>query len=302
MMTKTLLLLAAIFVAAPVPQEKSLQKIPDQTWERETRIDADGLMQFVEYDVKCEVCRGTGTWNCLRCERWQDKNETCLECNKTKKATCRTCAGNKKLHDPLEAMICVFCSPYYEEASGLVDCVLCGGGGKIIVTDKDGNSNSSKCGSCKGEGRFACAVCEGTRVIESVKVKKKSPGIAKLKDIMKVHEGLTTILAEVEAFEPIARSSKNDKALEAIFKKHGKSFPPLKGMMEMLETVAGGLDKAGAGFANYEPNLIHVYSLYRNKTIFMLRHQIMVLDAHIKRTTHNDAVEEQSLQATGSDD
>ena len=72
--------------------------------------------------------------------------------------------------------------------------------------------------------------------------------------------------------------------------------------MEMLETVAGGLDKAGAGFANYEPNLIHVYSLYRNKTIFMLRHQIMVLDAHIKRTTHNDAVEEQSLQATGSDD
>jgi hypothetical protein len=301
-MTKTLLLLAALFVAAPAPQERTLQKIPALEWERDTKIDADGLQQFEEYDVKCEECRGTGAWDCRRCIRVDHKNEFCLECDKTKKATCRICAGNKKLHDPLEAMTCVFCSPFYNEGSGLVDCALCGGGGKLGVTDKDGNTSTSKCGSCKGQGRFECTVCKGTRVIESVKIKRKSPGIAKLKDLNKVRDGLITMVAELEKFEPIARSGKNDKALKGIFKKHGKTFPPIKGMLEMLDTVAGGQDKAGASFANYEPSLIHTYSLFRNKTIYMLRHQERVLDAHIKRTRFNDAVDKQSLQATGSDD
>lgn len=297
MLAKTLILIAALFSVAPGTQERSLLKIPEQKLERELVADAEGLKQFAPYEVKCEACRGTGEWECLHCKRFDNKNETCMECEVTRKATCRLCAGNKVLHDPIEAIPCLFCTYGFDQGgSGFVNCGLCQGGGELGVTDKDGNKTSQKCGSCKGEGRFPCAVCDGSRIIPTVKVKKKPATEAKAKDLHKVRDGLAAVLVEFEGFEPIARSGKNDKKIEGFIKKHKKTFPPLSGMFESLETIAGGQTKAGAGFAAYEQNLVHTYKVFRDKTIYLLRHQLLVLDACIERAEFNEKQKEQALQ------
>ena len=171
---------------------------------------------------------------------------------------------------------------------------LCGGGGKLTERDRNNNVTEKKCGSCKGAGHWACPVCDGSRRIQVARVKKKHPGQAKARDLVKVRDSLQTVLTSLEGWEPINRPGKNDKALEGFIKKHKKNLPALEGFLEVLELVVGGQVKAGSSYQDFEPKMIFHYQLYRDRTIYLLRQELAALDQYIKRAEHNENVKEPS--------
>jgi hypothetical protein len=283
-LTRLALLLIALFSAALVPfAAQSLEKIPETNFTRETELDADGFQQFKPYEVKCEACRGRGTWDCAGCFKRDLPN--CTECDGEKKAPCRLSAGENQLLDPLEELPCPYCS-----GSAWYDCAQCGGGSVIIETRAEGESTEKPCGACKKVGRYKCTVCKQKRKIPSIRVKKKSPTKAKLKDLRATREKLVPILAELEAFEPEGRASKSTKALEKMLAKPGKTLPPLKTMLPLLESVQKGLVKAGSGYQNFEERQNHQFRIFRDRSIYLVRHSIQVLDLCIARAEFNENV------------
>jgi hypothetical protein len=262
---------------------QTLEKIPETNFTRETELDADGHQQFKAYDVKCEACRGRGTWDCRGC--FKRELPDCSECGGTQKAPCRDCAGTGKLLDPLVELPCPYC-----RGSAWYDCALCAGGGEIIENRPDGESTRKPCGACKQVGRYPCVVCEGTRKLPSIRVKKKAPTEAKLKDLEAVREELLAVQAGLESFEPLGRAAKSAKELNKLLSKPSRTLPPLKDMQDLLETVEKGLVKAGSGYANFEERQDHHFRVFRDRSIYLVRHSIRVLDLCIARAEFNEGV------------
>ena len=262
---------------------QTLEKIPETNFTREVELDADGRQQFKAFDVKCEPCRGRGTWDCRGCYKRELPN--CSECDGTQKAPCRDCAGTGKLLDPLVELPCPYCS-----GSSWYDCALCAGGGEIIENRPNGESTRKPCGACKQVGRYPCIVCEGARKLPSIPVKKKAPVDAKLKDLRAVREELVAVQAQLEAFEPAGRAAKSAKELSKLLSKPSRTLPPLKDMQDLLETVEKGLVKAGSGYANFEERQDHQFRVFRDRSIYLVRHSIRVLDLCIARAEFNENV------------
>jgi hypothetical protein len=278
---KALLLCAAPLLCAASSPAQVLEKIPEVQIERDTELDAAGLRQFVPFEVKCPASQGRANFKCLGCDGVEMPH--CTECDGTKLAPCRTCAGTGNLLDPLVEMVCPYC-----RGSAWYNCAQCNGFGSFGVNQADGSSVRQKCGSCKEQGRFACSVCGGTRKLPSVRVKKKAPTEAALKDLAATHAALAEVLAELETFEPVDRPAKSQKALEKLLAKPKKTLPPLGDMLELLEDVLKGLTKAGAGFQNYEERMDHQLRVFRDRSIYLLRYQLRVLDLCIERAEFNE--------------
>lgn len=277
--TAVLLTLLALALAPFAAQ--TLEKIPEVNFTREVELDADGLQQFKPYDVKCEACRGRGVWDCRGC--FKRDLPHCSECDGTAKAPCRECAGEGKLLDPLEELICPYC-----RGSAWYDCPLCAGGAQIIETRSNGDQQTVACGACKKVGRYPCVVCDQKRKIPSIRVKKKSPVDAKLKHMRPLREELLELQTALEAFEPEGRASDSLKRLAAIVKKPSKKLPPLKDMLELLETVEKGLVKAGSGYQDFEEKQDHHIRVFRDRSIYLVRHAVRVLDLCIARAEFNE--------------
>ncbi|HIG10299.1 MAG: hypothetical protein ABGY71_08205 [bacterium] len=262
--------------------QKTLPKIPATDFTRATVVDDDGFQQFKEYSVKCEPCRGRGAWDCRGCEKVEMPG--CLECDGKKKAPCRDCAGSGQLLDPLVALPCPYCA-----GSAWYRCAQCNGFAELSET-RDENVTMVACGACKKRGRYECVVCDGKRKLPSIPIKRKPVLKAKLKDLLKTREKLIELLPRLEAFEPLGRAAKTSKALTALLKKPCKLLPPLKNMQELLETVQKGLVKAGSGYKNFEESQDHQFRLFRDRSIYLVRHSVRVLDLCIARAEFNAAV------------
>ena len=260
-----------------------LEKIPEIEIERETVLDDDGLKQWVPYDHKCPPCKGRGVNTCAGCNGVEMPN--CTECDGKKTAPCRTCTGSGKLHDPMEALPCPFCT-----GSGWFNCGQCVGFGEFRTSTPEGITNTVKCTGCKKKGRFECLVCEGEGKLPTIRFKKKSPSEVKLKDIVKVQEGVKEALEYLEALEPTERISKVHKAMEKNLKPHYRTYVRLKPMMEQLDVILDTVHKAGAAYANYEAKLQHRLLSTRNRGIYLLRYQSRVLELCAERAEHNESV------------
>lgn len=278
--------LGAILVAAlALPLVAQVrQKIPEPEVKRETVIDEDGYQQWAKYDEKCPNCGGFREKKCEWCDR-DTPIPDCVECDGTKKAPCRICGGKGRLPDPLVDLRCIYCS-----GSSWYPCGVCGGGGSITVTDQNGNKESRACGSCKKKGFFPCTVCEQTRRLPVIKVKRKPPGEAKLKDLKALRDEMKAALLALQEWEPQGRASKAYDSLEKLMKKPGKKLPALKDMLELLETVQKGLTKSGSGFVSYESNQTHQFHVFKDRSVYLLQHQTKVLDLCVERAEFNEKV------------
>ncbi|MCB9915131.1 MAG: hypothetical protein H6828_08285 [Planctomycetes bacterium] len=285
MKSSTLLALVLAFLAAAfaAPVQQVLEKVPDVTFTRETEVDANGLQQFKPLSIECEACRGRGEWDCPVCKNSEAPRPDCVICGGDQKATCSACAGQKKVLDPLVELICPYC-----QGLAWYPCALCGGGGQIQEKNANGEKTLKPCGGCKSVGFFACTVCEGARKIPAVQVKKKPATEAKLKELQALREELHALDEALMPWEPANGWSKSFKSLEALLKKSGKALPPLKDMLPLLETVEKGQVKAGSGYQNFEENLDHQMRIFRNRSVYLVRHSVRVLDQCIARAEFNE--------------
>lgn len=284
-MSKTLTLaVVTLFVLLGFAvSQQTLEKIPTVDFTRETELDDKGLKQFKAYDVACEACRKEGTTVCEGCKDRELPN--CTECTGKKVAKCRTCAGKKVLHDPLLHLTCTYC-----KGSGWYDCALCGGRGIISEKGTDGSSAEKPCGSCKKVGRFVCTPCDGKRVLDTIRFRKKPAMEASLTELREARAELEATMKELEPFEPLERASKTLKALEALLAKPSKTVPALKDMQVLLEEVQDGLSRAGANYTNFVENQRFEFLKFRNRSIHLLRHDVRVLELCIERAEFNENV------------
>jgi len=280
-----LIALTTLLSVAPPAGAQARPKIPPPEFVRETVTDEAGLLQWAEFKVKCEPCQGRGKATCQGCDGYELPN--CTECDGEKRTRCRQCLGTKFFLDPIAEMNCRFCN-----ASGWYNCGQCGGFGSFNVNSKDGKSTPQKCGACKKKGRYACLPCEGTGKLATVRIKKKAPDMAKLKDLRAMHELVADALQKFEDFEPHEKANKSMKMIEEIIKKPAKKLRELADMHELLETALKGLTKAGSSYANYEEKKTNQFLLMKDRTVYTLQHHLRALDQCIARAEHNAAVEE----------
>jgi len=276
--TRLLSLATLLFLAAPAATAQSREKLPDPVVARETVEDEKGLQQWKDEEVECPTCRKAKVVECPMCSGRE--LPSCPVCEGTKKATCYTCAGTGRSPDPLKEMPCIYC-----KGLAWYPCGLCGGGGVLRVKEAE-----VKCGSCKGTGFFPCTVCKGTRLLPSVRVKKKDPGDAKLKDLQQVQTELQETLAELEAWEASDTVSKNLKSLGTLLKDPAKSLPPLKDMQKELEEVLKGITRAGSMYLGYEANLLHQFQVFQDRSAYLIKYQLEVLKLCIARLEHNEKI------------
>ena len=284
----TLFALAGVTVAA----QQTLEKIPEPDFVRETVIDDQGYQQFAPYDVKCEACRGLGTWTCAACEK-REGLPACTVCGAEKgtpkeerKAPCRLCAGTRKLLDPLIELPCTHC-----QALAWYPCAQCGGAGVYYETRGE-HRTELPCRACDQKGYYPCNVCEQERKVPTYRFKRDLPTEAELDDLQEARGEVAGWLAELEVFEPLDRASKTQKAMEKMLARAKRDIPQLDAMLELLDEVQSGLSKVGAGYQNYEERQNFQFLIFRNRSVHLLRHDLRALDQCIQRAEYNEKVDE----------
>ena len=280
-----LISLLALLLLAPLASAQTRERIPPPEFVRETIEDEEGLKQWKEYQVKCEPCQGMGSHVCLGCKGNEEIMAKCTECKGKRRATCRTCAGEKVLPDPLVEMACPFC-----RGSGWFNCGQCNGPGVFFATDQNGNRTEIKCGACDKKGRYACMPCKGKHTLPTVRIKKKNPGEAKQKDLLKMREDVAEALEAFTDFEPLERVGKSLKAWEAMAKPYGKKLPSTKQATKMLEVVLKGIRKVDAGYEGFEARNTHQILLMKDRTVYMLQFNLRAIDQSIARNEYNASV------------
>jgi len=265
--------------------QQTLEKIPVVDFQRETKLDGEGLKQFKAFDVACEPCKGTGELPCEHCALHE--LDGCVECGKAGKAQapCRTCAGTGKQHDPLLLLKCTYC-----KGAGWYDCALCGGRGIITESSTDGTSLEKPCGGCKKVGRIKCNPCEGKRALEVLRLRKKPLSEASPEDLKEAREVLVAAMTELEPFEPLDRASKTTKALEKIVSRPSKLVPELKDMLELMEEVQKGLARAGANYTNFTERQTFQFLTFRDRSVHLMRHDVRAIDVCLERAEFNAKV------------
>ncbi len=275
----------ALLLFAPLATSQTRERIPPPEFVREVIVDEEGLQQWAPYEVKCVRCGGRGKDTCLGCKGLEEVIPNCTECDGEHVAPCRTCGGAKVLPDPLIEMACTFC-----RGSGWYKCAQCNGVGNYSTTDQQGNKNELQCRACDTKGRYVCTPCDGKRLLPTARLKKKSAGEAKLKDLLKLRTSLNEFKELLEAYEPGDRGSKSMKAYEALVKPYGKKLPAIKASFEQLEIVLKGLRKVAAAYEGYEAKQTFEILVIKDRTMFTLQYNLRVLDQSIARKEFNATV------------
>jgi len=277
---RTLLtILLLVLMSGVFTTQEVRRKIPPPEFDRETVVDENGLQQWAPFDHECPHCHGRGIAPCVMCTQGPD-NPNCLACGGKKECRCLACNGTKKVLDPILTMRCAYC-----DGTGFYRCGLCAGAGKIGPPDQP-----ISCGACKKKGLYVCTACEGKGVVPTIRIKRKLPWEAKLKDMQDLRKLLQETIETMQKFEPQERASKSMKAIEASVKKVQKKLPPLKGMLELLETVQKGLTKAGAAYQGHEERLAYQFLTFNDRSVYFLQYQVRVLDLCIARAEFNESV------------
>lgn len=282
---RTLTALAAL-VLIVVGSSFALQareKIPDHSFDRETVLDDKGLQQWTPWDEVCPQCKAVKEIECPMCK---DRDmDHCLECGGKKRTVCHTCAGTGRYPDPMVQIMCPYC-----RGAAVYPCAQCWGAGSFGVTEANGDSRREKCRGCKETGGWACAPCDGTRVIKTITIKKKPLAEVSLADLKEERTTLKDVLAKVEAFTPEENYRKTEKAFTTTLKKPSKDFPTIKPMLEVFEEVYKGFVKVGISYEGFEGKITHQFYIFQDRLTWHLRHQILVLDKEIARAEFNESV------------
>lgn len=275
-------LLILILSAASLAMQ-AREKIPDHVFVRETVIDEEGLQQWAPWEVKCPQCRGVKEIDCPLCVDRDSPN--CIECGGDKKAVCRVCVGKGELPDPVIHIACAYC-----RGAGVYPCAHCLGAGTFSVREQDDSVRIEKCRGCKEHGGFECTPCGGTRLLPAISIKKNPLAEAEIEDMQDTREVLVETLAVLEKFKHDSSHRKTEKALQKLLKDPSKTYPVLKDMLALLEEVHKAFSKSGSGYENYDGKLTHQFYIFQDRTVWLLRHQILLLDKEIARAEFNAAV------------
>lgn len=279
-----LCLVALLTMSALVPRPQTRDKIPPHEFERETVLDDAGLQQWAPLeDAPCAMCKGTKEIPCYVCG--ETAREHCLVCGGDQRSVCSMCTGTARAPDPIVEVSCPYC-----RGIGVYPCAQCWGAGSFPVAQADGSVLDEKCRGCKERGGFDCAPCEGTRRIPSPTIKKKAIAEADLEDLRELRVTLQEQLEKLESFEHESNARKTEKALGQLFKKSAKSFPVSKPMLEMLEEVHKAFSKSASGYEGYDDKLARQFYIFQDRTTWLLRHQVLLLDKEIARAEFNEAV------------
>ncbi len=264
---------------AQVPKVEIKYLVPD-VWERPTKDDDQGLKQWDEFHQNCPTCVATKTTICVHCNG-MDGHTKCLECNMTKKAPCRACAGEGQLLDPLQWSLCPGCF-----GAGVFPCDVCGGRGGSKV--EGGGDKIKDCVACKGDGGWRCGVCKGARKVPAPKL-KPSVGEADSATLKKAREDVAEVLAAVSAWEPSPKARKDVKDYPKLLQKATGVLPALKLCQKDLDDRMKAIFK-GEVWVGHEER--EANSLKRTKQCheYYLKFQLRLLDLCIARAEHNEKV------------
>jgi hypothetical protein len=280
--------LCLLLCASAGAQNKIL--IPERL-ERETVVDDKGMVQWAEWKpVECPNCVGKGKVKCTTCERFLEEITNCPECkrNEAREVTCRLCAGEGTLPDPLEKASCPGC-----RGASFLLCTTCGGAGGMRVGD---DKRISPCPACRGEGSFPCGACKGARLCETAAL-KPSLKDAKLKDLQKAMAATDKALEELAKFEAQGgdKARKEVKALIKIWDLAGPNYPPLKRMGKSFEDYMGKI-YAGRTFQGSADKEAATMKMQKDASEHYLKHQRRMLELAQKRAEAN---EEAAAKAKG---
>lgn len=294
--------LFALAVALPTASVSAQAKNPGQypiavpeKMERPTEKDADGLLQWVDLTklkgdaakaLRCVTCEGKKWQLCAFCWR-MEHHEKCPECKtskdtdeKKRRATCRTCAGEGTMPDPLEKAPCPGCF-----GSTAQRCHVCAGEGTYAQA---GTERRAKCPSCRGSGFYKCNVCKGKRLVEPPKL-KPSVGEAERGDLEKALVSLEKVSAELAKWTSAGEVRDDRKAFGKIVKPGAKFFPALRTLGKDFDNAAKAHSKSAIFTATKQ--MIGNHSNERKQSLdFYIRHQRRLLQLCIERQKHNEKV------------
>lgn len=274
---RLLMLAMALLCVLGAFAQQTRAKIPPPDFTREWEVDAAGLRQWKAFDIPCVNCKGVKSHVCEHCK--ETKFPVCLECDGKKHTTCRTCGGKGKMPDPLVDLVCPYCF-----GSSWYVCELCNSWGYIKIDAVD-----TKCGACKQKGLLKCQACNGQRRVEVIKVGKKGVGEASAKELKDLLEKLRATQVELEKFEPEANPSRSAKAFAKALEPIERDLKVIKDMQKMLDEVLKGVKSYGAGYSGYEEHLTQQFLLFKDRTNFLLQHQIRAAEQSLERAEFNES-------------
>ena len=240
-----------------------------------TKLDAQGLKQWGEFNQNCPACKAKKFLECRHCKHLEEP-EICAECDKTRKAPCHYCTGTGKLPDPLSQAPCPGCRSH-----SVFLCHMCANTGRIKIVG--GGKKGVKCSVCKGNGGRACTVCAGTRLVPALF--KGKVGSTDLKKLRKAKAVLETLTKDVLKFSAIGQSRIDRKKFSSLFKKARSTLLISKKFLSQMEAVSKGMDQPR--FKGNAQTQVASMDLMRTYLVHYLLHQTKVLDLCIARAEHN---------------
>lgn len=274
---------ACLFAALPAQDE--LRYVIPEKFERATKTDDKGLVQWDEHQqVKCVSCSGTGKTKCTTCVRFADDATICVECkrNKEREVVCRPCAGLGYFPDPLEKVLCAGCL-----GASFLLCTVCSGGGQVRVGE---DKRYSACPSCRGEGGFKCGICNGARTCEVAGV-KPSLKEASSANLAKAIATTDQALAGLASFTPTgANSRKEVKELVKQLQIAQALYGPMKKAPKVLEDYMGKI-YGGANFKGHEEDEVQAMGTFKANAEYYLKHQKRMMELAKKRAEANEKVQ-----------
>lgn len=248
---------------------------------RETVLDDQGLQQWAPFKAqRCPKCHGQKLIECEFCKRL-DSGDGCPQCEGDRKAPCNECFGTGTTWDPLELMPCACCA-----GMGMLPCGGCGSKGTHMV--EGGGDKPKKCDACRGDRVFECHVCDGARHIPLV-TPKKDVREDPLEDLRETRQTVEAVRAELADWKGEDRSTKAVQSFEKVLKPIRKELPAVKDIAKTMKEVLKGLDKA-RGWVGTTQKIADTQAEFRDRTIWMLDHTMLVLDRCIQRAEANQAV------------
>lgn len=244
-----------------------------------TEQNDEGATVWGEWAANCPNCKGAKKTVCFHCVGLT-RNEQCLECNMTKEAPCRVCAGEGMIPSPLEKAPCGGCL-----GAGMFPCHLCGGEGNIRIVG--GSEKGTKCMGCKGAGGYPCGTCRGERMVAPPKL-KPDVATAELADLKEAREILEGVMSAMDEWKPKGgpEARKEIKNYAAMMKPAGRFFPATRGLQRDFQTMMKRLLQ-GSNFESFPEMSVRAMDHYRQTNQYYFKHQKHLLDQCIKRQEAN---------------
>lgn len=254
-----------------------------EKFERATKTDDAGLVQWADHDVKCPGCRGVGKLKCPTCESYPDEATKCPDCNRNKErqATCRACAGTGQFPDPLTKALCPAC-----QGAGNTICGWCPGSGLLRYGD---DKKFTNCAACRGKGFSKCVVCNGQRLVDGAAI-KPSLKDANAATLAKALASTDEALKALTAFAPTGKNTRKDtKELARLLGLAQAVHPALKKTPEVLDDLMG-MVAASSSYQGLGEREAAALGRIKASAEYYLKHQKRILELAHKRAEANEKV------------